>query len=106
MHSMSEMAKCGIVLEGCHGEGISDMSAQRLKLGENGRISIPAAYRHELGLRPGDELLIHLEEGGIRVTSPKLALERARRMIDRYVQTDDSLVDSLIADRRAEAERE
>ena len=81
------------------------MSAQRLKLGENGRISIPA-YRHELGLRPGDELLIQLEEGGIRVTSPKLALERARRMIDRYVQTDDSLVDSLIADRRAEAERE
>ena len=37
------------------------------------------------------------------MTSPKLALERARRMIDRYVQTDDSLVDSLIADRRAEA---
>ena len=40
------------------------------------------------------------------MTSPKLALERARRMIDRYVQTDDSLVDSLIADRRAEAARE
>ena len=38
------------------------MSALVDGLGANGRISIPAAYRHELGLRPGDELLIQLEE--------------------------------------------
>jgi AbrB family looped-hinge helix DNA binding protein len=82
------------------------MTTSRLRLGENGRISLPAAYRRELGLRPGDELILQLEEGGIRVTSPKLAIERARRILDRYIKTDDSLVDSLIADRRSEAARE
>ena len=82
------------------------MITSRLRLGENGRISLPAAYRRELGLRPGDELILQLEEGGIRVTSPKLAIERARRILDRYTKTDESLVDSLIADRRSEAARE
>jgi AbrB family looped-hinge helix DNA binding protein len=84
----------------------SAMSTSRLRLGENGRISIPAAYRRQLGLKPGDELIMQLDEGEIRVTSPKLAIERARRILDRYIKTDDSLVDSLIADRRAEAARE
>ena len=82
------------------------MTTSRLRLGENGRISLPAAYRRELGLRPGGELILQLEEGGIRVTSPKLAIERARRILDRYIKTDESLVDSLIADRRSEAARE
>ena len=66
------------------------MTTSRLRLGENGRISLPAAYRRELGLRPGDELILQLEEGGIRVTSPKLAIERARRILDQYIKTDES----------------
>jgi AbrB family looped-hinge helix DNA binding protein len=81
------------------------MTTSRLKLGQNGRISLPAAFRRELGLRPGDELIVQLEDGGIRVTSPNLAIERARRILDRYITTDESLADSLIADRRAEAAR-
>jgi AbrB family looped-hinge helix DNA binding protein len=81
------------------------MTTSRLKLGQNGRISLPAAFRRELGLRPGDELIVQLEDGGIRVTSPKLAIERARRILDRYITTDESLADSPIADRRAEAAR-
>ncbi|MEK0083836.1 AbrB/MazE/SpoVT family DNA-binding domain-containing protein [Benzoatithermus flavus] len=82
------------------------MGHQRLKLGENGRISIPAAYRKELGLEPGDELILRVDEGELRITSAKLALERARRLIARYVPAEDDLAQSLIDDRRAEAARE
>lgn len=82
------------------------MATQRVRLGENGRISIPAAYRRELGMRPGDELIMHVEDGEIRLVSPKQALERARRVIAKYVKSGESLADSLIADRRAEAKRE
>jgi AbrB family looped-hinge helix DNA binding protein len=82
------------------------MTASRLRLGENGRISLPAAYRRQLGFRPGDELIVRLEDGAISVTSPKLAIERARRILSRYIKTKESLADSLIADRRAEAARE
>ena len=82
------------------------MSTSRLRLGANGRISLPAAYRRQLGLKAGDELIVQLEDGAIRLTSPQLAIERARRIIDRYVTSDESLADALIADRRAEAARE
>ena len=82
------------------------MTRRRLKIGENGRISIPAAFRRELGVRPGDELIARVEDGELRITSPKLALERARRIIGRYLKDGDDLADSLIADRRAEAARE
>lgn len=82
------------------------MVVQRAKLGENGRISIPASFRQALGISPGDELLVQLEDGAIRVTSPRLAIERARRIVGRYIRTKESLADSLIADRRAEAAHE
>jgi AbrB family looped-hinge helix DNA binding protein len=82
------------------------MTAHRVKLGDNGRISIPAAYRRQLGVRAGDELVMDIEDGEIRLASSKLALERARRLIDKYVKGGESLTDSLIADRRAEAARE
>jgi AbrB family looped-hinge helix DNA binding protein len=82
------------------------MTVRRLKLGDNGRISIPAAYRRQLGVRSGDELVARLEDGELRLTTPNLALERARRIIDRYIKDDEDLADRLIAERRAEAARE
>ena len=82
------------------------MARRRLKISENGRISIPAAFRRELGVQPGDELIAHVEDGELRITSPKLALERARRILDRYIKDDEDLADRLIAERRAEAARD
>lgn len=82
------------------------MARHRLKISENGRVSIPAAFRRELGVKPGDELIARVEDGELRLTSPKLALERARRILDRYIKDDEDLADRLIADRRAEAARE
>jgi AbrB family looped-hinge helix DNA binding protein len=82
------------------------MNVRRLKLGDNGRISIPAAYRRELGVRAGDQLVARFEDGELRLTTPNLALERARRVIDRYIKDDEDLTDRLIAERRAEAARE
>ncbi|HEX6010447.1 MAG TPA: hypothetical protein VFY87_01315 [Geminicoccaceae bacterium] len=40
------------------------------------------------------------------MTTPELALRRARRILDKYITSDESLTDSLIADRCAEAARE
>lgn len=82
------------------------MAPRRLKIGENGRTSIPAAFRRELVVQPGDELIARVEDGELRITSPKLALERARRLIRRHLQDRGDLADSLIADRRAEVARE
>ena len=41
----------------------------RSRLGPRGQTVIPKAIRQELGLRPGDELVLHLE-GGRAVIEP------------------------------------
>ena len=84
------------------------MQEIRARVNANGRVVIPAAYRQALGIRPGDEVVLRLdpEQGEIRLTTAQLALERARRLIRRYVRTDADLTQSLIDDRRAEAARD
>lgn len=82
------------------------MRAIRVKLDENGRLAIRAAYREALDLRPGDEVLIRREGDEIRISSTRDALARTRRLIRRCIPDDEDLTQSLIADRRREAELE
>jgi AbrB family looped-hinge helix DNA binding protein len=76
------------------------------KLNANGRVVIPAAVRRALDLRPGDGLIMRGEDGELRLSTRRQALARARRMIRQYIPGDEDLTQSLIDDRRREAERE
>lgn len=78
----------------------------RLRVNENGRVVIPATFRKALGINPGDEVLLRLEDDELRITTQKKRLERARRLIRKYVKPGESLVDELIADRREAAAKE
>jgi len=72
---------------------------------EGGRLVIPAAYRKALGLKPGDEVLLVLEDGEIRVVSTRQAIARAQTLLRRYVPEGRSLSEELIQERREEAAR-
>ena len=72
---------------------------------EGGRFVIPAAYRKALGLKPGDEVLLTLEDGEIRVVSTRQAIARAQTLIRRYIPKGRSLSEELIEERREEAPR-
>ena len=78
----------------------------RLTINENGRVVIPAAFRKALGINPGDEVILSLEEDGLRITTMKRRIERAQRRARQYVKPGVSLVDELIAERREAAKRE
>ncbi len=43
------------------------MTEIRVKLADGGRIAIPAEYRAAMDLRAGDELLLRLEAGEVRI---------------------------------------
>ena len=73
------------------------------KIGPGGRIVIPAAMRHELGLEPGDKVLFRLEDGNLRIVSREAALRRIRARLRKKVPPGVSLADELIRDRRREA---
>ena len=76
------------------------------KIDKNGRVFIPADYRRELGLEPGDRVVVELHEGEVRILSQLEGIRRAQEIVARYVSPDRSLADELIAERRAEAARE
>ena len=72
---------------------------------EGGRLVIPAAYRKALGIQPGDEVLLTLEDGEIRVVSTRQAVARAQTLLRRYIPKGRSLSKELIKERREEAAR-
>jgi AbrB family looped-hinge helix DNA binding protein len=78
----------------------------RARLNENGRLVIPASFRKALEIKPGDEVILRLEEGELRMTTLRQRIARAQRNVRKYVKPGVSLADELIAERRAAARKE
>jgi len=78
----------------------------RLRINENGRVVIPASFRKALGINPGDEVILRFEDDELRITTMKRRIERAQRLVRKYVRPGVSLVDELIAERREAAKNE
>ncbi len=82
------------------------MNAIPVHLGAKGRVVLPAAMRHSLGLEEGAELLARVEGRGIVLEPRDAAVERLQALVRGAVEPQRSLVDELLAERRAEARRE
>lgn len=81
-------------------------STYTVRLGDRGRLVLPAAARKELGLDEGSRLILTLEEPGVlRLTSARAAAEKAKGLLA-GLGAGRSLADELIAERRQEASRE
>ena len=78
----------------------------RVKIGPGGRIVIPASYRRVLEVKDGDDIVLRLDDGELRLISPALGIRRAQEIVRRHVPEGVRLSDELIAERRAEAKRE
>ncbi len=77
-----------------------------VKISEGGRIVIPAAFRKELGLQIGDDVVLEMDHCAIRLSTRREGLTRARETLGKYLQGDPSPVEEFIAERHAEAARE
>ena len=75
----------------------------KAKLDEAGRIVIPAAFRKALGVKPGEYLILRIEEGELRGWTFEHAIRKSQEIVRKYVPEGVSLVDELIAERRSEA---
>lgn len=77
-----------------------------LPLREGGRVLIPQELREQLGVNEGDLLVGELVDGQLTLMSRATALRKAQELVRQYVPAGVSLVDELIAERRADAARE
>lgn len=82
------------------------MNGVSAKIADGGRLVIPAEYRRALGLEAGDEVIIRMEGGELRILTRAEAVRRAQSLVRQHVKKGRSLVDELSAERRAEAARE
>ena len=73
-----------------------------MKMSGGGRVVIPAEIRQSLGLKEGDTVLWELRGGEAVLTTRLAQMREAQAMVRHYVAAGVSLVDELIADRRAE----
>lgn len=77
----------------------------QMKLSEGGRVVIPSEIRKALGLKDGDTVLWDVVDGEARLTTRQARMEKARTLFQRYFpkQEGRSVVDELIAERRADS---
>jgi AbrB family looped-hinge helix DNA binding protein len=82
------------------------MSHVTLTLGDRGRLVIPAETRKRLDLKPGDRLVLREDEGDIRLLPVAARIDSLCGAWADLAGPGESLVEELIAERRAEAARE
>jgi AbrB family looped-hinge helix DNA binding protein len=85
---------------------LASIGHAKLKIGEAGRIVIPAEMRAAMMVKPGDTVTAQVVDGEFRIVSPKVALKRVQAAAHKLKRPGVSAVDELIAERHAEARRE
>ncbi|RWO92161.1 MAG: AbrB/MazE/SpoVT family DNA-binding domain-containing protein [Mesorhizobium sp.] len=78
---------------------------ERVRLGEGGRFVIPAAMREEMGVKPGEDLILHVENGELRVRSWLRNLRRVQAELSALKKPGESVVDEFLKERREEQRR-
>jgi AbrB family looped-hinge helix DNA binding protein len=82
------------------------MDNVKTRLGQGGRIVLPVEFREALGIKTGDELILSLKDGEVRVMTRQAAIKCAQDIVRRYIPEGRSLSDELIEERRAEFAKE
>ncbi len=74
----------------------------RAIIAEDGGIVIPIEYLQALGIQAGDEIILRLEDGVLRILTPRQAIEYAQELLRPYMPGGRSLSEELIEERRKE----
>jgi len=80
--------------------GVSDRLD--LTLGPGGRVVIPAVFRKAMQVTEGDRLMARVVDGELRLITPQMGIRKAQKIVRETIPGDESLVDTLMENRRRE----
>jgi len=78
----------------------------RVQVHSGGRFVLPSKLRKELQIKAGDEIVLSLEDGSVRLIPLHQAVRIAQQTVKKYVPKGTSLVEDLIQARKKEAAHE
>lgn len=82
------------------------MHTEHVRLGEDGRLVLPAALRREVGIKPGDTVVIESDGDSLLVRSYDRVMAEVQEAFAICRVPGTTAADDLIAERRAEAAAE
>jgi len=82
------------------------MEQHRVLVSADGRMALPAGLRQQLHVEGGGLLVIREDEGRLVLESVDDAARRAQSLVRRYAPAAQGVTDGLLAERRADADRE
>ena len=65
----------------------------RAKVAKGGKITIPSAYRKQLNIKMGDEIILVCQDHKIIMTSLRAILEQSRQIVSRYLKPQTNHID-------------
>ena len=80
-----------------------DTKSVAVRVGNQGRIVIPAELRQALGIASGEKLIARVEDGRLILETKESITASLQKLFRDAVPKSVSLADELIAERRAEA---
>lgn len=81
------------------------MSTTTVTIGPQGRLVIPSEIRRQMGLAPGDQLMVHLEDQRLVLEKEEAVFQRLRQRFA-HIPPGVSLSEELIAERREASRKE
>jgi transcriptional regulator with XRE-family HTH domain len=75
-------------------------------VGTDSPVELPAELLLAFGFEPGDAVIFRRTDDGVLMSSQRKAIRRIQDELAKLVRPGESIVDELIAERRAEAARE
>ncbi len=83
----------------------NNLSPLRSRINANGRVVIPSEMRRQMGLSPGDSVVMSVQDGVLTMESLQARVRRVQQSLRRLIDPDRRLSDELIAERREEARK-
>ncbi len=72
----------------------------RVQVHSGGKVVLPSKLREELNIQNGDEIILRLEHGSIRLVPLHQAVRIAQQSVKKYVPNGTSIADDLIRARK------
>ncbi|WP_394890946.1 AbrB/MazE/SpoVT family DNA-binding domain-containing protein [Mesorhizobium sp. AaZ16] len=85
--------------------GTVSVGPVRAIVGEGGRLVIPAEMRKAMGVKPGDTLVLKVQDGELTAISQLVSIRKVQERLASYKKPGESVVDGFLADRREEQRR-